>query len=89
MLRAYGIDLENFFKHFDLDINVTNLQESLRLAEQETRHIRRELSETQEELSSKKIELASFIDGSGMTEQIEKLRRLEIEINYVRERASE
>lgn len=88
-LRAYGIDLENFFKHFELDINVTNLQESLRLAQQETRRVRRELSETQEELSSKKIELASFIDGSGLTEQIEKLRYLEDEIRYVREQASE
>lgn len=89
ILKAYGLDLENFFQHFDLDINVANLQESLKLAEKETKRVRKELYETQEELSSKKIELASFIDGSGLTEQIEKLRYLEDEIRYVREQAVE
>lgn len=86
-LKAYGLDSENFFKHFDLDINTASLQESLRLTEQEIRRVRIELSETQEELQSKKIELDSFIDGSGLTEQVEKLRNLEDEVERVREEA--
>ena len=88
ILKAYGLDLETFFKHFDLDINVANLQENIRIIERELSRTRRELRDTQEELSSKQIELDSFIDGSGLSEQIDKLQRLEDEIERIRKSAT-
>lgn len=87
-LKAYGLDLESFFKHFELDIDTQRLRESLQIAEDATNELRRELHSTQAELTSKKIELDSFIDGSGLTEQIEKLKKLEDEIERIRKNAS-
>ena len=54
-LRAYVIDLENFFKHFELDIDTQRLRESLQIAEDATNELRRELRSTQDELTSKRI----------------------------------
>ena len=86
-LKEYGLDLENFFQHFNLNIDTANLQESVKLLERELNRTKRILENTERELESKQVELDSILDESGLAEQRNKLENLQDEIRKIRREA--
>lgn len=80
MLKAGGIDLQDFFKRFDLDIDTQNLQKSLRLAEEEIQRVKNKLVE-------KDMKIDSLISGSGFEKQEAELESLRNKLKEVYESA--
>ena len=82
MLKTGGIDLQDFFKRFDLDIDTQNLQKSLRLAEKEIQRVKNELVE-------KDMKIDSLISGSGFSELQSQLERANDELSSLKSNATE
>lgn len=88
-LKAYGVDIQNFFNHFGVSFDVGELQNNVRVLENEVERLFRQLlraKETNEELRN---EFENFKIGSGLSDKLDELDNLKSELENLRNQAKE
>lgn len=89
MLKAYGVDIQNFFSHFGVSADVGQLQKNVRALEDEVGKLTRRLSNAKNANEELRNEFENFKTGSGFADKLDELDNLKSEMSYLRDQAEE
>ena len=88
-LKAYGVDIEKLFSHFGVSTDVSELQQNVRLLENEVGKLTRRLSYTRDANEALRSEFESYKTGSGFADKLDELDNLQAKMADIRAQAQE
>ena len=88
-LKAYSEDIEKILSHFGVSSNVSELQNNVRLLEEEVSKLTNRLSRAKNANEELRNEFENYKNGSGIADKLNELDDLKYELNAIREQAEE
>lgn len=86
-LKAYGTDVQKLFSHFGVSSDIGELQQNVRLLEDEVEKLTRRLSNAKNANEELRNEFENFKAGSGFADKLDELDRLKAEMQNIRNEA--
>ena len=86
-LKAYGTDIQKLFSHFGVSSDIGELQQNVRLLEEEVEKLTRRLSNAKNANEELRNEFENFKTGSGFADKLNELDELKSEMRNVRNEA--
>ena len=88
-LKAYGVDIEKLFSHFGVSTDVSELQQNVRLLENEVGKLTRRLSYAKDANEALRSEFENYKTGSGFADKLDELDNLQAKMADIRAQAQE
>ena len=88
-LKAYGTDIQKLFSHFGVSSDIGELQQNVRLLEDEVEKLTRRLSNARNANEELRNEFENFKVGSGFADKLDELDRLKAEMQNIRDEATQ
>lgn len=86
-LEAYGTDVQKLFSHFGVSSDIGELQQNVRLLEDEVEKLTRRLNNAKNANEELRNEFENFKVGSGFADKLDELDRLKAEMQNIRNEA--
>ena len=86
-LKAYGTDIQKLFSHFGVSSDIGELQQNVRLLEEEVEKLTRRLSNAKNANEELRNEFENFKTGSGFADKLNELDELKSEMRNIRNEA--